>query len=109
MDKQTIPMPTSMRINVLKNGLVTLINTSNLPPYIVEPILKDLHTEVHGLAEEQARKEELIENLKQPTQDFSEFAKGEANKEKENVADTIIADGNDLKTNNSDDEDDLPF
>ena len=57
MDKQTIPMPTSMRINVLKNGLVTLINTSNLPPYIVEPILKDLHAEVHGLAEEQARKE----------------------------------------------------
>ena len=57
MDKQTIPMPTSMRINVLKNGLVTLINTSNLPPYIVEPILKDLHTEVHGLAEEQAKKE----------------------------------------------------
>ena len=59
--------------------------------------------------EEQARKEELIENLKQPTQDFSEFAKGEANKENNNVADTIIADGNDLKTNNSDDEDDLPF
>ena len=57
MDKQTIPMPTSMRINVLKNGLATLINTSNLPPYIVEPILKDLHAEVHGLAEEQARKE----------------------------------------------------
>lgn len=57
MDKQTIPMPTSMRIDILKNGLVTLINTSNLPPYIVEPILKDLHTEVHELAEEQARKE----------------------------------------------------
>ena len=57
MDIQTIPMSTSMRINILKNGLVTLINTSNLPPYIVEPILKDLHTEVHGLAEEQARKE----------------------------------------------------
>ena len=57
MDKQTIPMPTSMRISVLKNGLATLINTSNLPPYIVEPILKDLYTEVHGLAEEQARKE----------------------------------------------------
>ena len=58
MDKQTIPMPTSMRINVLKNGLVTLINTSNLPPYIVEPILKDLYTEVHGLAEEQAKKKQ---------------------------------------------------
>lgn len=57
MDIQTIPMPTSMRINILKNGLVTLINTSNLPPYIVEPILKDLHAEVHGLADEQARKE----------------------------------------------------
>ena len=57
MDKQTIPMPTSMRINILKNGLATLINTSNLPLYIVEPILKDLYTEVHGLAEEQARKE----------------------------------------------------
>lgn len=56
-NKETIQMPVSMRINILKNGLVTLINTSNLPPYIVEPILKDLHTEVHGLAEEQARKE----------------------------------------------------
>lgn len=56
-NKETIQMPVSMRINVLKNGLVTLINTSNLPPYIVEPILKDLHTEVNGLAEEQARKE----------------------------------------------------
>ena len=75
MDKQTIPMPTSMRINVLKNGLVTLINTSNLPPYIVEPILKDLHAEVNGLAEEQARKEaeeynkavEESNNDKEPT------------------------------------------
>lgn len=56
-NKETIQMPVSMRINVLKNGLVTLINTSNLPPYIVEPILKDLHTEVHGLTEEQTRKE----------------------------------------------------
>lgn len=56
-NKETIQMPVSMRINVLKNGLVTLINTSNLPPYIVEPILKDLHAEVHGLTEEQARKE----------------------------------------------------
>lgn len=56
-NKETIQMPVSMRINVLKNGLVTLINTSNLPPYIVEPILKDLHAEVYGLAEEQARKE----------------------------------------------------
>lgn len=57
MDKQTIPMPISMRINILKNGLVTLINTSNLPPYIVKPILKDLHAEVSELADEQARKE----------------------------------------------------
>ena len=56
-NKEAIQMPVSMRINVLRNGLVTLINTSNLPPYIVEPILKDLHAEVHGLAEEQARKE----------------------------------------------------
>jgi hypothetical protein len=57
MDKQTIEMPVSMRINVLKNGLITLINTSNLPPYIVEPIIKDLHMEVHELAEAQAKKE----------------------------------------------------
>lgn len=56
-NKETIQMPVSMRINVLKNGLVTLINTSNLPPYIVEPILKDLHAEVSELADEQARKE----------------------------------------------------
>lgn len=56
-NKKAIQMPVSMRINVLKNGLITLINTSNLPPYIVEPILKDLNAEVHGLAEEQARKE----------------------------------------------------
>lgn len=56
-NKETIQMPVSMRINVLKNGLVTLINTSNLPPYIVEPILKDLHAEVSELAEEQAKKE----------------------------------------------------
>ena len=76
MNKQTIPMPTSMRINILKNGLATLINTSNLPPYIVEPILKDLHAEVHGLAEEQARKEaeeynkavEENNNDKEPTE-----------------------------------------
>ena len=56
-NKETIQMPVSMRINVLKNGLATLINTSNLPPYIVEPILKDLHAEVSELAEEQAKKE----------------------------------------------------
>lgn len=57
MNKQTIEMPVSMRINILKNGLITLINTSNLPPYIVEPIIKDLHMEVHELAETQAKKE----------------------------------------------------
>lgn len=50
-------MPVSMRINILKNGLITLINTSNLPPYIVEPIIKDLHMEVHELAEAYAKKE----------------------------------------------------
>lgn len=57
MDKQTLPMPTSMRIDILKNGLVALINASNLPPYIVEPIIKDIHMEVHELAEAQAKKE----------------------------------------------------
>ena len=48
----------TLRINEIKTNLVTTINEANLPPFLLEPILKELYSEASTLATNQAKKEE---------------------------------------------------
>ena len=50
--------PITLRINELKTNLVNTINDANLPPFLLEPILKELYSEASTLATNQAKKEE---------------------------------------------------
>ena len=53
-NKVVIPRkPTSMIIKETKDKLVEILNTSALPPFVLEPIMKDLYTEVVGLSQQQ--------------------------------------------------------
>ena len=53
-NKVVIPhKPTSMIIKETKDKLVEILNTSALPPFVLEPIMKDLYTEVAGLSQQQ--------------------------------------------------------
>ena len=50
--------PITLRINELKTNLVNTINEANLPPFLLEQILRELYGEVSTLATNQAKKEE---------------------------------------------------
>ena len=50
--------PITLRINELKTNLVNTINEANLPPFLLERILKDLYSEASTIATNQAKKEE---------------------------------------------------
>ena len=50
--------PITLRINEIKTNLVNTINEANLPPFLLEPILKELYIEASTLATNQAKKEE---------------------------------------------------
>ena len=50
--------PITLRINELKTNLVNTINAANLPPFLLEQILKDLYSEASTIATNQAKKEE---------------------------------------------------
>ena len=45
--------PTSLTLIETKNSIAQIINNSNLPPFVLEPIMKDLYTEVVGLSQQQ--------------------------------------------------------
>lgn len=45
--------PTSLILIETKNSIAQIINNSNLPPFVLEPIMKDLYTEVVGLSQQQ--------------------------------------------------------
>ena len=49
--------PITLRINELKTNLVNTINEANLPPFLLEQILRELYGEVSTLATNQAKKE----------------------------------------------------
>jgi hypothetical protein len=51
------------------NSLTDLINNSMLPPFVIEPILKDMFNDIHMVAQRQyeadnKRYNEQLENLK---------------------------------------------
>lgn len=50
--------PITLRINELKTNLVNTINDANLPPFLLEQILRELYSEASTLATNQAKKEE---------------------------------------------------
>lgn len=49
--------PLSLRIEETKQSLVNVINTSQLHPYILDSILKDLYNEIHILCMNQSKQE----------------------------------------------------
>ena len=63
--------PITMQIKEFKEKIVQDINMSNLPPFVLDVVLRDLYNEIHILAVEQEAKEEqaykhfLIEKDKQ--------------------------------------------
>lgn len=52
--------PLSVIIDEFKGNLQDVINTSSLPPYLVEPILKDIYNQVFILSQ-QIKTQELNE------------------------------------------------
>lgn len=45
--------PVSMRIEEFKNNVVQEINRSKLPAWCLEPVIKDVLTEIHTIGEQQ--------------------------------------------------------
>ena len=57
--------PLGIRIEELKKQLADVINSSNLHPYILDNILKDIYQEVHMVYQSQLSKELEEYNNKQ--------------------------------------------
>ena len=57
-NKVVIPRkPTSIIIRETKDKLVEILNTSALPPFILEPMVKELYMEVANLSQQQYMQE----------------------------------------------------
>ncbi len=50
---ETIRKPASVERAEFISSLVALINTSSLPAFVLESILKDIYNDVHNLAQKQ--------------------------------------------------------
>ena len=48
-----ITKPTTVVVEEFRNDLATIINTSNLPPFVVEPILQEILNEVKVVKQRQ--------------------------------------------------------
>jgi len=66
--------PITMQIKEFKEKIVQDINMSNLPPFVLENMFRDLYNEIHMLAIEQEKKEQ---------QEYEQFLIEEQNKTKE--------------------------
>ena len=67
-ENKKIEKPTILLIEDFKNGLANLINNSNLPTFIIEPILKDFLNETRIIINrqyeaEKAQYEILLEDV----------------------------------------------
>jgi len=65
--------PITMQIKEFKEKIVQDINMSNLPPFVLESMFRDLYNEIHILAIKQEKKEQL---------EYEQFLE-EQNKDKE--------------------------
>lgn len=66
---EQIMKPMSVARAEFINSLTDLINNSMLPPFVIEPILKDMFNDIHMVAQRQyevdnKRYNEQLENLK---------------------------------------------
>lgn len=52
--------PLSVRRQEFIENLVNLINTSDLPPFVMEPIIGNVHASVRNLINEQYRREKEL-------------------------------------------------
>lgn len=64
--------PLTLKIEETKQAIVTAINNSNLHPFILDTILKDIYNEIHVLCANQA------------AQDKKEYEKSQTNEESSN-------------------------
>ena len=60
--------PITMVINETRESLIKTINESNIPPFIMEMMLKDIYMEVNQLNIDISirEKEEYLQSLKEP-------------------------------------------
>ena len=63
--------PITMVVNETRGSLIKTINESNLPPFIIEMMLKDIYTEVNQLNINVStrEKEEYLQSLKESTEE----------------------------------------
>lgn len=66
--------PLSVRRQEFIESLVNLVNTSGLPPFVMEPIIGNVHVSVQKLVGETYRKEKAI---------YEAFLESEAGKEEQ--------------------------
>lgn len=68
--------PLSLAIEETKNNLIQVINTSNLTPVLLKPIIKDIYDEVQALyiQELQADRKKYEESLKEQNKENNEGA-----------------------------------
>lgn len=52
--------PITLKLNEFKNNAVSLVNTSGLPLFIVEPILKDLLSAVQVKMEQEYQRDKAV-------------------------------------------------
>lgn len=69
--------PLSLKIEETKSALVNVINNSQLHPYILDSIVKDLYNEIHILYMNQSKQE--IENYNAELMKQKETEKQEIN------------------------------
>ena len=63
--------PITMVVDETRQSLIKTINESNLPPFIIEMMLKDIYTEVNQLNINVStrEKEEYLQSLKESTEE----------------------------------------
>lgn len=49
--------PITLQIEEFKKNIATIVNDSNLPPFILDYIFKDLYSEIHMLNQNQLTKD----------------------------------------------------
>lgn len=63
--RDSIGKPLSIERDDFLRELIALINNSKLPPFILEPILKDMYNDIHLAAVQQLEKDRaMYEELK---------------------------------------------
>lgn len=70
--KEEVQKPLSILRAEFINSLTKLINTSTLPPFIIEPILKDMYNDIKILSQKQLELDfKRYEDAKQNSSDHS--------------------------------------